>query len=164
MLDFATIAKEYCYLVNNTEQYTAFSFVSYIIKILPMLYLKALMLPDLKIEYDSDAVTKFVSEEEWIGVRLQIKQKLGEHDNYFELHGRFGQSEESSISENLADIYQDMKDFTELISFEIEESLAEAVSEVRKTFFEYWGQRAVNSLKILNAIYTQGSLSDEDNT
>jgi len=150
--DFTIVAKEYCYIVNNAMQYSYSQLVSYMVTMLPMLYLKASMLPDYD-DYDREAVSKFVSEEEWTRVRLQVKKNFGEHDDYFEIQGRFGQSEQTSISENLADIYQDMKDFTELVSYELEESIIEAVGEVKKNFIDYWGQRAVNALKIIHLLY-----------
>ena len=158
--DFITIASEYCRALDNLHQYTPHTFASYSVKILPLLYLKASVLPDYE-NYDRDAIEKFVAEEEWNKVRLQLQKIFGKHDSYIEIVGRFGKKEPGSLSENMADIYQDLKDFTQLIALGIEDVTMEAVGEVKRNFDDYWGQRAVNSLKILHTLYTKNKLSKD---
>lgn len=158
--DFISIATEYCRAIDNIHKYSPHLFASYSVKILPLLYIKASMLPDIE-DYDRDAVEKFVAEEEWTKVKLQLEAIFGKHDNYTEIIGRFGETEEGSISENMADIYQDLKDFTQLMVFGINDAAREAVGEVKRNFIEYWGQRTVNSLKVIHALFVGNKLSKE---
>ena len=61
---------------------------------------------------------------------------------------------ESSISENIADIYQDLKDF--ILSYRIGtlEVMNDALGECRNNFEQYWGQRLVNGLRAIhNLVY-----------
>ncbi|MDD2564195.1 MAG: DUF5063 domain-containing protein [Salinivirgaceae bacterium] len=158
--DFITIAAEYCRAIDNLHQYSPHLFASYAVKISPLLYIKASILPDFE-DYDRDLVEKFVAEEEWTKVKIRLEIIFGKHDNYIETVGRFEENEEASISENLADIYQDLKDFTQLMAFGINDATREAVGEVKRNFTDYWGQRAVNSLKMVHALYIGNKLSKE---
>ena len=158
--DFILIAAEYCRAIDNLHQYSPHLFASYAVKILPLLYIKASVLPSIE-DYDRDAVEKFVAEEEWTKVKIRLETIFGKHDNYIETVGRFEESEEASISENLADIYQDLKDFTQLMAFGINDVKQEAVGEVKRNFTDYWGQRTVNSLKMIHNLYVGNKLSKE---
>ncbi len=158
--EFIVIAAEYCRAFSNLHQFTPHDFASYSLKILPLLYLRASALPDFE-GYDRDAIEKFVAEEEWTRVKLQIAKMFGKYDRYVESIGRFGKNEEGSISENLADVYQDLKDFTQLIAFGIDDVANEAVGEVKRNFTEYWGQRVVNSMKVIHTLYVKNKLSKE---
>jgi hypothetical protein len=158
--EFIAVAAEYCRAFSNLHQFTPHDFASYSLKILPLLYLKASGLPDYD-NYDRDAVEKFVAEEEWTRVKLELEKLFGKYDRYIEPIGRFGKNEEGSISENLADVYQDLKDFTQLIAFGIDDVVNEAVGEVKQNFTDYWGQRVVNSMKIIHSLYVKNKLSKE---
>ena len=56
------------------------------------------------------------------------------------------------ISENLADIYQDMGNFISLFRQGNEEVMLEAIAICRTNFREFWGQQLFNALKALHFI------------
>ena len=58
----------------------------------------------------------------------------------------------SSISENLADIYQDLKDFIMLYRTGDELVMQEALWECQENFRTYWGQKLVNGLRAVHAL------------
>ena len=64
-----------------------------------------------------------------------------------------------SISENLSDIYQDLKDFIVSYKSGNEEVMNDAVWEVLMNFEEFWGKKLLN---VLTAIHTV--LYSEDDT
>lgn len=160
VLDFVTVATEYVTLMDSLFEYSQKKFIGYTLKLLPLLYMKAQVLPDFEIE-EPETLEKFVSEEEWNKVKLQLEQKMGELDTYKESMGRFEPNEENSLSENFADIYQDIKDFTSLYSTSVDELMHDAVAEAKRTFRDYWGQRLVNLLRIMHYYYHNEKLSDE---
>ncbi|MDA3867483.1 MAG: DUF5063 domain-containing protein [Salinivirgaceae bacterium] len=158
VLDFVTVATEYTTMLDSLHEYSQYGFIKYTLKLLPLLYMKAHLLPDFEIE-EPETIEKFVSEEEWSRVKLQLEQLIGELDNYKENIGRFEENEINSLSENFADIYQDIKDFNNLYATSVDEFMRDAVAEVKRTFKEYWGQRLVNTLRIMHHYYFSKTLS-----
>lgn len=159
--EFITIAGEYCRALNCLHQFTVHGFATLLLRILPILYIKALNLP-LYEDYDRDSVEKFVTEEEWTRVKLQLSKMFGKTDKFNEQIGRFENNQTETISENLADIYQDLKDFTQLVALGIDDTIAEGVGEVKYNFEQYWGQRLLNSLKIIHHLYFNNKFSKQN--
>ncbi len=83
-------------------------------KILPLLYLKGSVLPKNEIELDED-IEKFITESDWSFIRSAVKEKVGANDEYLEVFEEDMQYSDTpvvaTISENMADIYYDIKDF-----------------------------------------------------
>ena len=57
-----------------------------------------------------------------------------------------------SISEDLADIYQDVKNFVMQFQVGINETMHDAILECREHFRLYWGQTLVNTLRALHEL------------
>ena len=55
-----------------------------------------------------------------------------------------------SLSDNLADIYQDLKDFVILYQRPFRNVKEAAVWDIRQLFRSHWGFRVVNVLKVLH--------------
>ena len=106
-------------------------------RILPFLYLKASLLPSLE-PYFEDGNEKFVTESDWISMHDILREKFGTADDYLEVFDeKMNESEGpviSSISENMADIYQDLKDFLLLYQTGTNEVMNDAVWECRHEF------------------------------
>ena len=162
VLDFVTVATEYITMMDSLHEYSQESFIKYNLKLLPLLYMKAHLLPELEVT-EPETIEKFVSEEEWSRVKLQTKQLMGELDEYKENVGRFEENEVNALSENFADIFQDIKDFSSLYSTAVDELMKDAVAEVVRTFKEYWGQRLVNTLRIMHHYFFNEKLDSEVN-
>ena len=62
----------------------------------------------------------------------------------------------SSISENMADIYQDIKDFLLLYQTGTNEVMNDAVWECRMNFENFWGQKLVNSMRAIHSFIYSG--------
>jgi hypothetical protein len=68
----------------------------------------------------------------------------------------------SNVSEDLADIYQDVKNFIEAYKTAVTEIMNDALFEVTGNFELVWGQRLVNTLRAMHNVYYSGDdLSDE---
>lgn len=158
-LEFVAVALEFCTFAETAGQSSAFEFVDKATKILPLLYLKAALLPEAEPE-EEDLVEQTVTEEMYESVRERIAGLLGEYDTYLDtFHPDMPYSDApvaAFISENLADVYQDTGNFVALFRQGNETAMREALAACRQNFRHYWGQPLLNALKALHAVrYTE---------
>ena len=157
VIEFATVANEFCAFVESVSDLTRKDFLGKLQKMFPLLYLKASLLPVLNEQDDSeDSPEKFVTESDYHFIIQKLSSKMGEFDSYpeiFESGTPFGEANvEANISENVADIYQDLKDF--ILSYRIGtvEVMRAALWECRNNFEQYWGQKLVNGLRAIHQL------------
>ncbi len=165
-LDFVTVTLEFCALMEATSSHSAFSFTDKTVKILPLLYLKATLLPAREEQNEQDDMEHFITENTYEAIRHRIAGLLGEHDSYLEtFHPDIKYSDTpiaATISENLADVYQDLGDFAALFRQENEEVMEQALFVCEENFRFYWGQKVLNALKALHVIrFNEDLLSDD---
>lgn len=168
IIEFVTVGAEYCAFLERTPELGKDEFIDKIIKILPLLYLKATLLsPE---EPEEEAYTeRFVTESMYESVRMSIESLLGEDDNYLEVFQSGMEYSEgplaASISEGLADIYQDLKDFISVYRLGNEPQMLESLYICYENFVSYWGQQLVNVLRALHHVkYSQHDDDDDDDT
>ena len=154
-LEFVTVALEYCTLVEQSNTLELPDFVDKATKMLPLLYLKASLLPTAI--PDTDAVLEqSVTEDMYETVQSKLVLLLGEQDSYLEtFHPDMQYSDApiaAFISENLADIYQDLGNFINLFRQGNEEVMQEALAQCTESFKTYWGGLLLNALKALHAV------------
>lgn len=164
VIELITVANEFCSFVERSDEMESSDFLSRLQKILPLLYLKASLLPEFESESSED-LEKYVTEVEYNLIQQKILRHTGAGDDYQEVFLPGMQFSESaltaSIAENIADIYQDMKDL--IMSFRTldEEVMALALSESQNNFSQFWGQKLVNCLRAVhNLIY--GETNDDN--
>jgi hypothetical protein len=123
------------------------------------MYLKASLLPQLD-SFFEDGNEKFVTEADWTDINESLKEKFGTANDYFEVFDeKINETEGSvisSISENMADIYQDIKDFLLLYQTGTGEVMNDAVWECRMNFENFWGQKLVNSMRAIHKFIYSG--------
>ncbi len=168
VIEFATVANEYCSFIEAVDQFQRKDFITRVQKLFPLLYLKAALLPEPDIEMSDDAPEKFVSEEDYNFILRKLEVKFGQFDAYHEVFDPSMQYSEvaleASISENIADVYQDLKDF--ILSYRIGtlEVMNDSLWECRTNFEQYWGQRLVNGLRAIhNLVYGTSDLDETEN-
>lgn len=163
-LEFVTVAAEYCALLEKSglssapdqgENQTTETFVGTLLKLLPLLYMKVQLLPE--VETDGAFVPSGqVTEEDYNYVRNGIYQLLHEHDEYEMLvWDEDMQTEESrwcSVSEGLADIYQELRNFVAVYQQRVEPCMLDALWQLRDNFELYWGQTLLDTLRQLHKI------------
>lgn len=164
-VEFVTVALEYCTFVEKASQMEVFDFVDKATKILPLLYLKAALLPEVEVD-DMFDPELYVTESMYDTVRTGVASLLGEHDTYLDtFRPDMAYSETpiaAFISEDLADVYQDVGNFVSLFRQGNEEVMQEAVALCRTNFCNYWGQRLLNALKALHDLrYSDDELNEQ---
>ena len=117
-----------------------------------------MLLPSLE-QINEEGNEKFVTEFDWLFIKYGIEVVLGDNDTYLDfLDEDMNETPEPvsrSISENMADIYQDLKDFLGIYQLGVEELSNDAINECKKSFENYWGFRQVNSIRILHQLHYQ---------
>ena len=167
VIEFVTVANEYCSFVETVDHFTRKDFLSRIQKLFPLLYLKASLLPEPDAELSDEEPEKFVSEDDYNFILNKLVSKIGEFDAYQEIYDSSLQYShipvEGSIAENITDIYQDLKDFILCYRIGTLEVMNDAFRECRNNFEQYWGQRLVNGLRAIHyLLYSNANLEEED--
>jgi len=167
VIEFITVANEFCSFLERSESLETPDFLGRLQKILPLLYLKASLLPEFEFEAE-DGLEKFVTEMDYSIIQQKILRHTGANDDYQEVFVSGMQFSESaltaSISENVADIYQEMKDL--VLSFRMmnDEVMEQAVWECKNNFSQLWGQALVNCLRAIHNLIYAESTQDEPDT
>ena len=153
--DFVRTALEFCVLVEKHSQAKRDYFIDNMIKVLPLLYLKVSILPPIEENFDSDLTSK-VNEEMYDRVENAISQLLGNDNFYLEtFHPDIRLSDTPvavKISEDLADIYQDLGNFIAVFKNGQKETMNDSLALCVLNFEKYWGQRLLNALRALHYI------------
>ncbi len=154
-VEFVTVAAEYCAYIERANEHTRKEFTSTLLKLLPLLYIKAQMLPE-DTPINDEELEIFVTEDSYEVVRLTLLELFAEADTYLDVFVAEMKYSDTpitkSISEDLADIYQDVKNFVSQFSIGINETMHDAILECREHFRLYWGQTLVNTLRALHDI------------
>jgi hypothetical protein len=99
-------------------------------------------------------------EEDWNAINDSFRKLLGTADDYLEVFDEKSENSEapvpSSISENMADIYQDLKNFLLLYQTGTIEVMNDAVWECRMNFENFWGQKLLNSMRAIHKFIYSG--------
>lgn len=166
VVEFVTVAAEFCKFMEQAEGAKRSSFINTSLKILPLLYLKTSMLPECKTIGD-EAPETFVTEETYEILRMNLSAILAEKDDYLDVFVSdmkySDQPITKFISEDLADIYQDIKDFIFVFQLGLNETMNDSLAICQENFRLYWGQKLVNTLRALHdAKYTQGEEEDDE--
>ncbi len=167
-IEFATVAVETCLFLEKTSDESKTGFVNKAIKLLPLLYLKTVQL-DLpendEVEVD---IERFVTEDDYLFVKNKVEALLGEDDSFLEVfHPDMPYSDApiaAFVSENLADIYQELKDFAANFQIGVDDIMLSALYAVVDGFMEHWGQKLLNVLRALHAFrFGERYGADEEN-
>jgi hypothetical protein len=159
VIEFVAVANEFCKYAEHASELKGEDLLKILQRILPLMYIKASLLPELS-PYFEDGNEKFVTESDWTEINETLKKKFGTADDYLEVFDEKADDTEgpvlSSISENMADIYQDIKDFLLLYQTGTEEVMNDALWECRMNFENYWGQKLVNSMRAIHKFIYSG--------
>lgn len=167
-IEFVTVAAEYCSFVERSRGSERMNFVDKALKILPLLYLKASLIPECELIGEGD-LEVFVTEEDYEWVRQSMADIMGPQDDYLEVFlPDMAYSDtpiKKCISEDLADIYQDLKDFIGVFQLGLNVTMNDSLYVCKEHFAEFWGQRLVNTMRALHDVkYNQPSDDDTSAT
>ena len=165
-LEFVTVAVEFCAFLEQSSGRSKRAFTDRLLKLLPLLYLKAQLLPRVESNgafLPADQVT----EEDYNYIRHIVYDIMQKDDEYEELvcdeDMQTDESQWRTISEGLADMYQALRNFVSAYQQRIEDCMNDALWAVQDNFELYWGQNLVDTLRRLHKLcYTLKRTDDED--
>ena len=166
VIEFVTVAAEFCGFLERAEGMKRDKFVDTSLKILPLLYLKASLLPECEMMSD-EYPENYVTEETYEILRMNIASVLTEKDDYLEVFlPDMAYSDtpiKKCISEDLADIYQDIKDYIFIFQLGLNETMNDSLVICKENFGNIWGQKLVNTLRALHDVkYNTSPFEDEE--
>lgn len=151
--DFVTVAAELCkHLETPVGANDAARWSDVMRPLLAMLYVRASLLPAVEEMpgYNEEKVT----EDDYEFVRCRIAALLGTNDEFLDVFVEdFKYSDAPvfcTISENLADIYQTLRNFVEVVRGGHEEALQVALYDIEEQFALSWGQKLLGALRALH--------------
>lgn len=163
-IEFVTVAAEYCGFIERARGAERKTFVDTALKILPLLYLKASLIPECELIGEED-LEVFVTEDDYEMVRRAVAHVMGPQDDYLEVfHPDMAYSDtpiKKCISEDLADIYQDLKDFICVFQLGMNATMNDSLCTCKEHFAEFWGQRLVNTMRALHDVKYNTSPDDD---
>lgn len=154
-IEFVTVAVQYCAFLENSDNIALKELTDKLTKILPLLYLKASLVPNTEMVNDEEQ--EIVVTEEIYNYRTsKLYNVFSKDDAYLEVFMQDMKYSETpisaSISEDLADIYQDLKNFVSIYEYGITENMNDALHICMENFKTYWGQKLVNVLRALHSL------------
>ncbi len=165
-LDFVKVAISYCSLLEQANEALRDGFVSKMLKIIPLLYLKAQLLTCAECEGEM-LPAPHVTEEDYNFVLSNVKVLLQDDDEYLAVTDPDDlQTEDTqwkSVSEHLADVYQSVRNFLAVYQEGIEDCMQDALWVLMHEFRDFWGQKLVNALARLHYIETKHLEHEEEN-
>lgn len=154
-LDFVTVSVEFCSFLEKMEITSRTEWTKTMLRILPLLYVKATLLPQV-VDLEDEMAEVFVTQQDYMLVVNQVASVLGEEDVYLDVFVadmKYSDRPVSSfISEDIADIYQDIRNFVSVYQHGLEEAMINALKIISENFRLYWGQKLVNVLRPLHTL------------
>ena len=165
VIEFVTVSAEFCVFLEQAGEMKRKKFVDTSLKILPLLYLKASMLPKCETIGEETPET-YVTEDTYEIIRLNIADIMAEKDDYLEVFlpdmAYSDQPIKKNISEDLADIYQDIRDFIFVFQLGLNETMNDSLAICQENFGMLWGQKLVNTLRALHDVKYNQEPDEED--
>ena len=148
-VEFVTVGVEFCAFVEKASEKSFDTFVPVLQKLLPFLYLKAAMV-EKPMPLGEDELGTFVTEVDYETIRVAMSNILEEKDDFY------NGEESTSISECVADVYQDIKDCISNYKTGQEDVMNDAIERCIDNFQTYWGTRLLDALNAIHKIsYTE---------
>lgn len=155
VIEYVTVVAETCLWLEHIQEYTRNGFIIRSLQLLPLLYAKAVVLTAPELVYDG-VPERFVTEDDYLYVQTGIENLLGGDNAYLEVFRPEMQYSDTPvaafIAEDLADIYQELKDFAANYRMGVDDIMNDALAVSLDAFAEHWGQKLLNALRALHAL------------
>lgn len=154
VLDLVRVATEYCKYLEQTEEAEADDFVRVMRSLLPMIYLKATLAGDVP---ESEGWTEQqVTEDDYNYIRARVAALLGPNDDFLDTFVEdFRYSDQPvlcTVSEALADVYQQLRELAAAYRDGCEDVMLSVLGETMDEFRLQWGQKLLGALRALHEI------------
>jgi hypothetical protein len=159
MVAFVKAANHCCTFLEELNGTEGRAFITEAVRQLSAVYHSFLFTGESEPVLDSQ-VEATVTEQDWSALFQKISMILGPYNDTLRMadEGEFDRSElvKHTISEDLADLYQDLRDFTSVYSLGMEDLMNDAAWELKVRFAEQWGAKLLRALNALHVLYVKG--------
>ena len=167
IVEFLTVAVQTCiYVEQELPVADKRRFVETMLKLLPVLYVKALLVPSFDEPDDFGFLEQFCSEDDYNRVFNSVRAILQTDDSYIAVaveDGRYcDMSDTRSIAEDIADIYQELKNMAANYQSHAEDVMMLAVAECLEAFREHWGLKLLDALRALHILSLDPDFLSQD--
>ena len=153
-LAFIALANEYCETIENCSNYSKQDFAETMLKLLPRIYISVVDIEPGLDFYDA-IISPSLDEPSYDIVRNNIAAMMGEDDVYLEVFVEDMKYSDTpiatSVSENLADLYQEFYNLVASLQDLNTEDQRQLINICKDNFHEYWGQTLCNVLRALHS-------------
>lgn len=164
-MEVVATAARFCVAMERAREMEKVEFVAEMTATLPRLYLQFSEIDSSSESDDFSFSTGYVDEDYYEAIRRGVEMLLGPDDTYLETFEEDMKYSDTpigcSISENLADIFQDLFNFVTVVKESEGESLATAYDECRENFNAYWSSKLCNVMRPLNQLRLRGDDGEE---
>ena len=155
-IEFVTVAVQYCSYFESFEDVSEAELIDKLTKLLPLLYLKAALVPETDIINEEEEPEITVTEGDYSYISSKLYDVFQNNDAYLEVFLQDMKYSDTpitaSISEDLSDIYQDLKNFITVFERGVTDNMNDALYFCIENFKSYWGQKLVNVLRALHSL------------
>lgn len=159
MVEFVKAANGCCTFLDELQGTEGRDFIIDMVRHLSGVYFTFLSTGESEPIMDSSGEAT-VTEQEWSSMFQRVARILGPHNDILRMadEGEFDRSElvKHTISEDLADMYQELRDFLAIYSLGIEELMNDAAWELKERFGEHWGAKLLRALLALHELFVSG--------
>jgi hypothetical protein len=156
LVDFVRTANEFCAFLEQLSGSEGKTFITESVRYMAELYALFLKTGETEPVFDTPPETT-VTEQEWSALFQRMAGILGPSNDILRVaaENEFDRSElvNHTISEDMADLYQELKDFTVIYSRGLEELMNDAAWELKVRFAEHWGMKLLRALSALHLLY-----------
>lgn len=149
------MAVSFCQLLEQASAQDAPAFVDRMLKLAPLLYLKAQLLPRVEADEDERPDGQ-VTQADYDYVLTGVHVLLGEYNEYLDVADAADLCTEEtrwcSLAEQLTDVYQPVRNFLAVYQDATEGQMAAALAQLQEDFSDYWGQQLVDALRQLHRV------------
>ena len=155
-LAFIALSNEFCSAIENAMEFEKEDFVAKMLKMLPRIYMTV---TDIDIEESNEDyyALPYLDESVYDNLRSQLAALMGEDDVFletFEEDMKYSDAPGSAtISEDLADIYQQLYNFVASVRDVDTEAINSIIITCKEDFASYWGQTLCNVLRALHSVF-----------
>jgi len=166
-INFVKSAILFCHVIEQSQDDTSKEFAKKLAGAMAGLYTATIYLPSYdEVEDDYIELECKVTEEMYNSVVQIVSDKLGAHDDFLTVDHVDMQYSDTPIvvhvSEDVADIYQDIVDMTHRIQSADNAIMCAALKECSEHFYEFWGQCLTRSLGALHSYISAPDEEDEE--
>lgn len=155
-LTYIALCNEYCQAIETASSAEQRDFVNSMLGLLPRIYITARSL-DADGALDEGYIDQALDEDQYNSVVMSLQALMGEDDTFLEVFEEDMKYSDTpvaaTVSELLADLFQEIYNFIETVRDAPDDVIASAVAASKENFEMYWAQTLCNVLRPLNMIY-----------